>query len=213
MKSRMQTLLHGLALLALFSTANVASAYYDPGVQRWINRDPIRDAAFQSLTLRHPRRDARQYNLSNFLEGAPSNKRDHWGLLVFNGCSQKEKDDITNVLRESCGKAKSCALLQCDSQGPNRGIGHICDYSKDFNITCAGEDDEKCKGNCGYAATSPDDFITVCANAWKEEKCQGGLKCTLFHEALHSPGGMSHKDPDFKKFEECMGCESDLTKD
>jgi hypothetical protein len=213
MKTQVSPVLWALALLALFSASNLASAYYDPGVQRWINRDPIRDSAFQSRTARHPRRADREWNLFSFLEGGPSNKRDHWGLLVFNGCTQKEKDDITKALKDSCSKAKSCALLKCDSQGPNRGIGHICDYSKSFNITCAGEDDAKCKGNCGHAEISGDDSITVCPNAWSEEKCPGGLKCTLFHEALHSPGGMSHKDSDFKRFEDCMGCESDLTKD
>ena len=29
-----------VALLTLLSTPHLASAYYDPGVQRWINRDP-----------------------------------------------------------------------------------------------------------------------------------------------------------------------------
>lgn len=32
-------------LLALFTTVQVASAYYDPGTQRWLNRDPIADRA------------------------------------------------------------------------------------------------------------------------------------------------------------------------
>ena len=41
MKTRLKSLLRALALLALFSAPNLASAYYDPGVQRWINRDPI----------------------------------------------------------------------------------------------------------------------------------------------------------------------------
>jgi hypothetical protein len=30
-----------LVLLALFGSLHTASAYYDPGVQRWLNRDPI----------------------------------------------------------------------------------------------------------------------------------------------------------------------------
>ncbi len=33
-----------LTLLALFSAPPLASAYYDPGVQRWINRDPMQEA-------------------------------------------------------------------------------------------------------------------------------------------------------------------------
>jgi uncharacterized protein RhaS with RHS repeats len=32
-----------LVLLALFGSLHSASAYYDPGIQRWINRDPIQE--------------------------------------------------------------------------------------------------------------------------------------------------------------------------
>jgi hypothetical protein len=41
MKTQMKPMIWSLALLALFSTPHLASAYYDPGVQRWINRDPL----------------------------------------------------------------------------------------------------------------------------------------------------------------------------
>ena len=41
MKAQLRPPLWALSLLALLSTANLASAYYDPGVQRWINRDPM----------------------------------------------------------------------------------------------------------------------------------------------------------------------------
>ena len=37
--------LWAVTLPALFSVPNLASAYYDPGVQRWINRDPVADEA------------------------------------------------------------------------------------------------------------------------------------------------------------------------
>jgi hypothetical protein len=43
MNVQMKLLLWALAPLALFSAPNLASAYYDPGVQRWINRDPIEE--------------------------------------------------------------------------------------------------------------------------------------------------------------------------
>jgi len=41
MKTQSKALVWTLALLALLSATNLASAYYDPGVQRWINRDPL----------------------------------------------------------------------------------------------------------------------------------------------------------------------------
>jgi hypothetical protein len=39
-----------LTLLALLSGPHLASAYYDPGVQRWINRDPLGESGFELPT-------------------------------------------------------------------------------------------------------------------------------------------------------------------
>ena len=41
MKTQIRPIIWFLSALALFSAANNASAYYDPGVQKWINRDPV----------------------------------------------------------------------------------------------------------------------------------------------------------------------------
>ncbi len=38
-----------LALLALLSSSYTASAYYDPGVQRWVNRDLIGELGFERI--------------------------------------------------------------------------------------------------------------------------------------------------------------------
>ena len=46
MKTQIKPMIWFLTLLALFSAPHLASAYYDPGVQRWINRDPLGDYAF-----------------------------------------------------------------------------------------------------------------------------------------------------------------------
>jgi hypothetical protein len=43
MKTQMKPMIWLLTLLALLSGPHLASGYYDPGVQRWINRDPIGD--------------------------------------------------------------------------------------------------------------------------------------------------------------------------
>jgi hypothetical protein len=49
MKTQMKPLLMALALLAVLSAPNVASAYYDPGIQRWINRDPLAEGGGVNL--------------------------------------------------------------------------------------------------------------------------------------------------------------------
>jgi hypothetical protein len=43
MKTQVRPLLSALALMFLLSLTNLASAYYDPGVQRWLNRDPMEE--------------------------------------------------------------------------------------------------------------------------------------------------------------------------
>jgi hypothetical protein len=50
MKTQMKSRIWFLPLLALLSAPHLASAYYDPGVQRWINRDPKGELGFEVLT-------------------------------------------------------------------------------------------------------------------------------------------------------------------
>jgi hypothetical protein len=69
MKTEMKLLLRLLTPLALFSAPHLASAYYDPGLQRWINRDPITEAGGNNLYL--------------FGGGEPGSWSDPWGLSVW----------------------------------------------------------------------------------------------------------------------------------
>jgi hypothetical protein len=43
MKTQKKPLIVFLTLLAVLSVQHLASAYYDPGVQRWLNRDPMEE--------------------------------------------------------------------------------------------------------------------------------------------------------------------------
>ena len=55
MKTYITRLLWALALLAVLSATNPASAHYDPGTQRWINRDPLGDEVIvQQASRGHP---------------------------------------------------------------------------------------------------------------------------------------------------------------
>jgi RHS repeat-associated protein len=47
MKTQMKPSIWFLTLLALLTAPHLASAYYDPGVQRWINRDPVQEPGFE----------------------------------------------------------------------------------------------------------------------------------------------------------------------
>jgi len=55
-----------VVLLVLLSTPHPASAYYDPGVQRWINRDPMEERG--------------SINLYSYVGDNPANKIDPLGL-------------------------------------------------------------------------------------------------------------------------------------
>jgi len=49
MKTRMNFFEMVLTLLVFLFSSHVASAYYDPGVQRWVNRDPMGEPGFEVL--------------------------------------------------------------------------------------------------------------------------------------------------------------------
>jgi hypothetical protein len=49
MKIQTKPIIWFLTLLALLTTSHLASAYYDPGVQRWINRDPLGEPGFEVM--------------------------------------------------------------------------------------------------------------------------------------------------------------------
>jgi hypothetical protein len=69
-----------LTLFAILATAPAANAYYDPGVQRWINRDPIQEQG--------------GLNLYAFTGNGPVQRTDRdgrsWRLIPVRDCNLKE---------------------------------------------------------------------------------------------------------------------------
>jgi uncharacterized protein RhaS with RHS repeats len=84
MKRTWRRLILGLLLL-LAAWPHRASAYYDPGVQRWVNRDPIADAGFQVTRSRAPRAPGGKPNPHGFVGNTPVNNLDSLGLEVWGG--------------------------------------------------------------------------------------------------------------------------------
>jgi hypothetical protein len=60
MKTQIKPIIWFLTLLALFSAPRLASGYYDPGVQRWVNRDPLDAAPKSSLWANLPAESRRE---------------------------------------------------------------------------------------------------------------------------------------------------------
>jgi hypothetical protein len=78
-----------LTLLAALYSVQVASAYYDPGVQRWINRDPLGELGHASVVRQEISRQHRQRlgaelvqppSLFSFLGNSPLARHDPFGL-------------------------------------------------------------------------------------------------------------------------------------
>ena len=78
-----------LGLVVLFSAPNLASAYYDPGVQRWLNRDPVQEHGGS--------------NLYTFARNHPNNGIDPLGLSLGDGPSG---GGIGGPLLLACRRAK-----------------------------------------------------------------------------------------------------------
>jgi hypothetical protein len=70
MKTRMYLSGLGLVLLVLLGSLDTACAYYDPGVQRWLNRDPIYEIG--------------GINLFGFVGNQPTSRIDPYGLSCNN---------------------------------------------------------------------------------------------------------------------------------
>jgi uncharacterized protein RhaS with RHS repeats len=90
MNTLSETLFSFLTLLALFSLPQAASAYYDPGVQRWINRDPIGRMGGA--------------NLYTFVRGCPVASVDRDGRIPIEGPPPPEKtpEDVKSAEACSC---------------------------------------------------------------------------------------------------------------
>jgi hypothetical protein len=101
MKTQINLLLWASTLSVLFCAPNLASAYYDPGVQRWINRDPGEEDA--------------GVNLYAFVDDAPLNQLDHFGLR---SCDAVCKEALTSPnVPLTQGGVPSEGGIVCDSDG------------------------------------------------------------------------------------------------
>lgn len=118
MKTKTNAVLMVVALLAFWVGLCNASAFYDPGTQRWLNRDPIEESG--------------SFNMFRFVANTPLNLVDAFGLKqthvpTYNGCgaegsSVKPPDSFGlwdfgpacnghDICYGTCGSKKS----KCDS--------------------------------------------------------------------------------------------------
>jgi hypothetical protein len=90
---KMNTVLIAVALLAYWAGLCNASAFYDPSMQRWLNRDPLGEPGFQIITSRHTSllelgallNQNLGKNLYEFVLNSPADRVDIFGLNVWDG--------------------------------------------------------------------------------------------------------------------------------
>ena len=64
--------------------ATSASAFYDPGTQRWLNRDPVKEVGVSLIAARDLTADLAVYeSLYCFVQNEPTDKADPWGLDAY----------------------------------------------------------------------------------------------------------------------------------
>ncbi len=102
MKTRTNAVLVVLALLAYFSGLRTASAFYDPGTQRWPNHDPLWDMGFELLRQASENLESPVANLYTFVKNRPINVLDLYGLksLTADDCNKFLSESLDNLKHE-----------------------------------------------------------------------------------------------------------------
>jgi RHS repeat-associated protein len=124
MQTQVKPMIWFLTLLTLLSTPHLASAYYDPGVQRWINRDPRGEVGFEVTRGKVALPSANFINSYSFVRNEPTVLIDSFGLETsssqLQSCLQSAKD-----VRTACDRGVDCAAAKLGQRLAQLKVG--CD--------------------------------------------------------------------------------------
>jgi RHS repeat-associated protein len=86
----------------------VANAFYDPGLQRWINRDPLGEAGFETTRQKRARIIGDGPNLYSFAHNSPANSKDSFGLkLTVDDCNKFRAQALLGIKEQLAQDAKT----------------------------------------------------------------------------------------------------------
>lgn len=207
-----------LAIFLFLSVAQIASAFYDPSLGRWLNRDPIGDIGFRSLPvggqtlvdttanelterLWELLKESSGPSSYSFVGNEPIHHIDPLGLLKFDGCSPDQQAKLTADFNSYCGNLKNSLTGCCKNETILPRLEHMCNNSQDITIKCVAGNTGNCQGACAWSIPGGT-IIRFCPNGWNPG-C-GPLGCTLMHEMTHMIGHGGEKWP--KQVEKCLGC-------
>lgn len=163
MKTRTNAILVVFALLAYFTGLRTANAFYDPGTQRWLNRDPLREGGFEDirnvfpLEMRAFLQSSEFYqgaNLYYFIKNNTINSYDVWGLEEGGVPQPTDPHPPSHPFDPSCRDDRE-DLSDCFTQAQafdNAVFKHTGDYisSTEFMDIV-----EKCMRNKGHIYPPP----------------------------------------------------------
>jgi hypothetical protein len=148
MKTQIRPLLRALALLAVLSASNPASACYDPGAQRWINRDPLGDPGFRGAAKENRLSVLAQPNSYVFLRNSPCLFLDSDGLTAIvigaggAAIGAGETGAISNPIGAALCAGAAVGATLCWAfpnvmTKPGEWIGNwVCPRSRAYRETC-----------------------------------------------------------------------------
>ncbi len=216
MKSSRNQLPLFLSLLLLLPVAR-ASAYYDPGVQRWINRDPLAGEGFKTMGVRGPYFESGRQLEYTFVNNQPCSNVDSVGLYLWGkNCSQSDIKEIKKALAYRCQLAKQGNCFRCLSPKKQHEMQAFCDDTNSRNVTIRCDNassNPDCKNpDTGGRSGAGSYVIHVCMDNIRNGKADIG--CVVLHEAGHAVGGVGGDEAingnnDSYAIEKCAGCPVD----
>ncbi len=190
--------------------------FYDPNLQRWLNRDPKGEAGFRTIASRPGVPSEGDGNLYGFIENTPTTSIDPFGLITWDGCDEDTRKSIGDGLSERCKEASNNNCFACILPQYQMTLREFCRNpgSGDLKVKC-----RKRKPGTEYCAeTTAKGVVTVYIPQTKECKDMG-MGCVMIHEIAHAiadVGGDMFDTKSMKKVQpfdnrayrlmECAGC-------
>jgi RHS repeat-associated protein len=188
--------------------------FYDPSIQRWLNRDPIGERGglnLYVLLLNSPLAFVDAFGHRNIpvtpLPPLPT---------PMDNCDPVQKKAIEDAKNKACDKINACTNPDCN-QGELQKLKDLCKDKSKPNFKCAKSDDKQCnkdygdgKRSCAY---EDGDTITFCGSSFPPDGSSCGgiggpqtLDCIIIHEMTHEVMGGGPPQDDANKMQKCMGC-------
>ena len=191
-------------------TVQSASAFYNPQLGRWANRDPIGERG--------------GVNVYSLVNNGPVNWLDSFGRAAKNGppvtplpplpnpqdeqCTASEQQAASDALKKACDNVNHQCFSDCmGNPAVVSGMKSQCSTPGAIKFRCPKKYDPICDedGVCAYQLSGT---VTLCGFSFDPKKCDS-LECTMIHELAHA-GGAPGSGPDSgyaTKAEKCFpGC-------